>query len=105
MQETIESPGFRGVPLDYQERRIYHWNEEVDRRIGIERVPPELRSSRSWPLMSIDHRTRRRNSDGQPRQVKHARLRESPACRHRQMIAATALRKADAIALTTGPAR
>jgi nitrite reductase/ring-hydroxylating ferredoxin subunit len=43
MQETIESPGFRGVPLNYQERRIYHWNEEVDRRIGIERVPPELR--------------------------------------------------------------
>lgn len=43
MQETIESPGFRGVPLNYQERRIYHWNEEVDRRIGVERVPPELR--------------------------------------------------------------
>ena len=43
MQETIESPGVRGVPLNYQERRIYHWNEEVDRRIGVERVPPELR--------------------------------------------------------------
>jgi len=42
MQETIESPGFRGVPLSYQERRIYHWHEEVDRRIGIERVPAEL---------------------------------------------------------------
>lgn len=43
MQETIESPGFRGVPLNYQERRIYHWHEEVDRRLGIERVPPDLR--------------------------------------------------------------
>jgi nitrite reductase/ring-hydroxylating ferredoxin subunit len=43
MQETIESPGFLGVPLNYQERRIYHWNEEVDRRIGVERVPSALR--------------------------------------------------------------
>ncbi|MGH8597865.1 MAG: aromatic ring-hydroxylating oxygenase subunit alpha [Gammaproteobacteria bacterium] len=39
MQATIESPGFRGVPLSYQERRIYHWHEEVDRRIGIDRLP------------------------------------------------------------------
>jgi nitrite reductase/ring-hydroxylating ferredoxin subunit len=43
MQETIESPGFRGVPLCYQERRIYHWHEEGDRRIGLERVPQALR--------------------------------------------------------------
>jgi nitrite reductase/ring-hydroxylating ferredoxin subunit len=43
MQETIESPGFRGVPLCYQERRIYHWHEELDRRIGVERVPEALR--------------------------------------------------------------
>jgi hypothetical protein len=37
------SPGFRGIPLSYQERRIYHWNEELDRRIGRERVPAQLR--------------------------------------------------------------
>jgi len=43
MQETIESPGFRGVPLSYQERRIYHWHEEIDRRIGVDRVPTALR--------------------------------------------------------------
>ena len=43
MQKTIESPGFRGVPLSYQERRIYHWHEEVDRRIERERVPAALR--------------------------------------------------------------
>ncbi len=43
MQKTLESPGFRGVPLSYQERRIYHWHEEIDRRIGIEQVPAELR--------------------------------------------------------------
>lgn len=43
MQYTIESPGFRGVPLCYQERRIYHWHEEVDRRIGCDRITPALR--------------------------------------------------------------
>lgn len=43
MQTSIESPGFRGVPLSYQERRIYHWHEELDRRIGVEQVPPALR--------------------------------------------------------------
>jgi phenylpropionate dioxygenase-like ring-hydroxylating dioxygenase large terminal subunit len=43
IQESVMSPGFRGIPLNYQERRIYHWHEELDRRIGAERVPPELR--------------------------------------------------------------
>ena len=43
MQATVESPGFTGVPLSYQERRIYHWHEEVDRRIGRERIAPQLR--------------------------------------------------------------
>lgn len=43
IQQSLESPGFRGIPLNYQERRIYHWHEELDRRIGIERIPPELR--------------------------------------------------------------
>jgi len=43
LQESVEGPGFMGVPLNYQERRIYHWHEEVDRRIGIERVPAPMR--------------------------------------------------------------
>jgi nitrite reductase/ring-hydroxylating ferredoxin subunit len=43
MQDTVESPGFTGVPLSYQERRLYHWHEEVDRRIGKERIPVALR--------------------------------------------------------------
>lgn len=40
----------RGVPdrrgfsdLNYQERRIYHWHEELDRRIGVEHIPEQLR--------------------------------------------------------------
>jgi phenylpropionate dioxygenase-like ring-hydroxylating dioxygenase large terminal subunit len=43
IQESLMSPGFRGIPLSYQERRIYHWHEELDRRIGADRVPASLR--------------------------------------------------------------
>ena len=43
MQKTIESPGFQRVPVSFQERRIYHWHEEVDRRIGADKISPELR--------------------------------------------------------------
>jgi choline monooxygenase len=45
IQESVESAGFQGMPLNYQERRIYHWHEELDRRIaraGIE-IPEHLR--------------------------------------------------------------
>lgn len=43
IQESVMSPGFKGMPLNYQERRIYHWHEELDRRLGIENVRPDLR--------------------------------------------------------------
>lgn len=43
LQKSIETKGFEGSRLNYQERRIYHWHEELDRRIGIERVPEHLR--------------------------------------------------------------
>ncbi|MEM6818922.1 MAG: SRPBCC family protein [Pseudomonadota bacterium] len=43
IQASVESPGFRGIPLNYQERRIYHWHEELDRRIGVDKVPAYLR--------------------------------------------------------------
>lgn len=45
IQKSVESPGFRGMTLNYQERRIYHWHEELDRRFdrtGVE-VPARLR--------------------------------------------------------------
>jgi hypothetical protein len=43
IQESVEGPGFIGMPLNYQERRIYHWHEEADRRIGPDRVPAAMR--------------------------------------------------------------
>ena len=43
MQRSIESPAMRGVPINYQERRIWHFHEQLDRMIGIERIPAELR--------------------------------------------------------------
>ncbi|HEX7373597.1 MAG TPA: aromatic ring-hydroxylating dioxygenase subunit alpha [Steroidobacteraceae bacterium] len=45
IQKSVESPGFRGMTLNYQERRIYNWHEELDRRIdraGIA-IPDALR--------------------------------------------------------------
>lgn len=44
IQESVETAGFKGMYLSYQERRIYHWHEELDRRIGAGRVPAELRT-------------------------------------------------------------
>ena len=43
MQRSLESPAMSGVPINYQERRIWWFNEEVDRVIGPERIPEHLR--------------------------------------------------------------
>jgi phenylpropionate dioxygenase-like ring-hydroxylating dioxygenase large terminal subunit len=43
IQHSMESRGFKGVPLSYQEARIYHWNQAADRMIGIDNIPDELR--------------------------------------------------------------
>jgi phenylpropionate dioxygenase-like ring-hydroxylating dioxygenase large terminal subunit len=43
LQESVASQGFRGIYLSYQERRIYYWHEELDRRIGVDKVPEHLR--------------------------------------------------------------
>jgi phenylpropionate dioxygenase-like ring-hydroxylating dioxygenase large terminal subunit len=43
MQRSLESPAMSGMPINYQERRIWHFNEQIDRMIGIDRVPAELR--------------------------------------------------------------
>jgi hypothetical protein len=36
-------PRDAGITLSYQERRIYHWHEELDRRIGVEIFRRQLR--------------------------------------------------------------
>ena len=43
MQRSMESPALRGIPINYQERRIWHLHEEIDRVIGVERIPEEFR--------------------------------------------------------------
>jgi phenylpropionate dioxygenase-like ring-hydroxylating dioxygenase large terminal subunit len=43
IQKSIQSYGFSGIPLSYQEARIYHWNQWADRIIGVDNIPPELR--------------------------------------------------------------
>ncbi|MFP6815716.1 MAG: SRPBCC family protein, partial [Pseudomonadales bacterium] len=47
IQKSVESYGFKGVPLSYQESRIYHWNQCADRMSGIDNIPPELRVEQS----------------------------------------------------------
>ena len=43
MQRSLESPALRGIPINYQERRIWHLHEEIDRTIGVDRIPETLR--------------------------------------------------------------
>jgi len=43
IQASLDSGAFTGMKLSYQERRIYWLHEEYDRRIGVDRIPPELR--------------------------------------------------------------
>ena len=43
IQKSMESSGFEGVPLSYQEARIYHWNQAADQMIGVHNIPEELR--------------------------------------------------------------
>jgi len=43
IQRSIASAAHGGVPLSYQERRIQHFHVWVDRCIGVERIPTDLR--------------------------------------------------------------
>ncbi len=62
IQDSVESDGFKGIPLSYQERRIYHWHEELDRRIGADAVAP---AARVTPMLApyIDHPLGRRAAE------------------------------------------
>lgn len=54
MQESIDCGGIREMPLSYQERRIYQMHEEIDRRIGSDRVPAALAVPHVLPSPSSD---------------------------------------------------
>ena len=56
LQRSMETGGLDGITLGYQERRIYHQHEELDRRIGAERVPAELRVPPCSPTGSRSRR-------------------------------------------------
>ena len=43
MQTSMESPALRGIPINYQERRIWHLHEQIDRTIGIDEIPDRMR--------------------------------------------------------------
>ena len=43
-QKAVVSPGFKGYRLSYMERRIYYAHESIDRIIGIENIPEDLRA-------------------------------------------------------------
>ena len=43
IQVSIQSDAFRGIPLGYQEARIYHWHQAADAMIGRDAIPGELR--------------------------------------------------------------
>ena len=43
MQRSIESPALTGMRTNYQERRIWHLHEQIDRMIGANNIPESLR--------------------------------------------------------------
>lgn len=43
IQRSMQSSGFKSVPLGYQEARIYYFHQECDRMIGEANIPAELR--------------------------------------------------------------
>ena len=55
IQHSMESQGFKSVPLSYQEARIYSFHQNCDKMIGIENVPEDLRVKQvigeewTWP--------------------------------------------------------
>jgi nitrite reductase/ring-hydroxylating ferredoxin subunit len=43
IQRSVESAAHSGIPLNYQERRIWHMHATIDEMIGPDRIDPELR--------------------------------------------------------------
>ncbi len=45
----VAPDALKSIVVNYQERRIYHWHEELDRRMDTECIDPELKIN---PLLS-----------------------------------------------------
>ena len=43
MHRSVASGALASIPLNYQERRIYHLHEEIDRQIGPDQIPEAMR--------------------------------------------------------------
>jgi phenylpropionate dioxygenase-like ring-hydroxylating dioxygenase large terminal subunit len=43
IQRSMKAGELTAIPLSYQERQIYWYHEEIDRRIGTSRIPEHLR--------------------------------------------------------------
>jgi len=54
IQDSVESRGFQGMYVSYQERRIYFWHEQLDRRIGAANIPEHLRMKPMLDAWLID---------------------------------------------------
>lgn len=56
IQRSIDSGALAGIPLSYQERRIYHFQQYIDRVIGAENIPAPLRVRQSLAGLEEDGR-------------------------------------------------
>ncbi len=67
IQKSVESYAFSGVPLCYQEARIYHAHESIDRTIGLNKVPEDLRVAQvlgdEWTYPNDDKERLRQHFD------------------------------------------
>jgi phenylpropionate dioxygenase-like ring-hydroxylating dioxygenase large terminal subunit len=43
VQRSLASPAMEGMKVNYQERRIYHFEQQIDEAMGRDRVPAEMR--------------------------------------------------------------
>ena len=67
IQTAVDCYAVDGVPLSYQEARIYHWHQEVDKIIGLNKIPQDLQVSQvmgdDWTYPNdIENRLKEYNS-------------------------------------------
>jgi phenylpropionate dioxygenase-like ring-hydroxylating dioxygenase large terminal subunit len=46
VQRSIEAAAHTGIPLQYRERRIWQFHADLDRQIGVEQIPTQIRVDR-----------------------------------------------------------